>query len=77
MLHHVTSADQPLATMMLGLKIILSLCQYDIGLLNIYRWVRGGLGGGGGFKACFVRRLIPTYVKGFADLLDRLTQAVR
>ena len=35
-LSHVISPDQPLATVLLGLKTILSLCQYNAGLLHIY-----------------------------------------
>ena len=35
-LSHVMSPDQPLATVLLGLKTILSLCQYNAGLLHIY-----------------------------------------
>ena len=35
-LSHVMSPDQPLATVLLGLKTILSLSQYNAGLLHIY-----------------------------------------
>jgi len=35
-LGHVTSSDQPLATVVLGLKVILSICQYNAGLIHLY-----------------------------------------
>lgn len=38
-LGHVTSSDQPLATVVLGLKVILSICQYNAGLIHLYGYV--------------------------------------
>ena len=85
MLSHVTSCDQPLATMMLGLKVILSLCQYDMGLLIIYRSGAGEREGGrgrgegrreGSYIVC-VCRLIPDHIHGFAFILARLTETVK
>ena len=88
-LSHVTSPDQPLATMMLGLKVLLSLCQYDAGLLNVYRYDTNHTSvcvcwwphiNTWSFVMCthlLLRRLLPTHVNGFSFILERLTKAIR
>ncbi len=38
MFGHVTSPDQPLAAVLGGLKVILCLCQHNMGLQHVYRY---------------------------------------
>ena len=73
---HVTSPDNPLATVMQGLKVVLSVAQYNAGQVQLFRSVFSHTR----FidmKHLFTHSLLKSGVTGFSLLMVRLMECLK